>query len=107
MNNDINESLAQSLDMLEGDFGGNVPSAFIFCSGAGIYFNQDGKQMPDLQILGLSGLHLFVKIYPEAPVYWSIWHKEAQRIPKDCLETLLKYIKTDVKLLYRTEGGKE
>lgn len=77
----------------------NQASAFIFCSGNVIYFDENGEQIVDLQRLGLSGLHQFVERYPDVPVYWVIWHYKntgkmvADRIDPVSLRNLLRYIR--------------
>ncbi len=77
------------------DFNGTYPSAFLFCNGAGMYFDKEGEQIPHMQRLGLSGVHRFVDLYPDAPVHWCVWKKSIQLIPKECLDTLMYYINID------------
>lgn len=43
-------------------------SAYIYANGNAIYFDHDGKQMPDIQKLGWAGLGEYLKQYPRASV---------------------------------------
>jgi|SRR5215469_1422945 len=42
--------------------------ACLFWDGNAIYFNKEGEQIIDMQKHGWSGLHLFVKEFPNAPI---------------------------------------
>ena len=69
-----------------------APAAHLFPNGNGIFFDEAGEQITELQIHGLSGVHGFVERYPDAPVYWSIWGVAEQEVFKEMLPGLLEHI---------------
>lgn len=69
------------------------PKAFLFSCGTALYFDDSGKQMPELQELGISGLHEFLKRYKNGKVFWAVWEVGAWQIPKNGVENLLNFIK--------------
>jgi hypothetical protein len=88
----------ENREMIVSDFGGNAPCAYLFCNGAGMFFDEKGTQIHDLQCLGISGLHKFVQRYPEGEVHWAIWRKGSQLMDKELVSNLLRYLKEDVNL---------
>jgi len=74
-------------------------AAYLFGNGNAIFFDKAGKQIVDLQRLGLCGLHKFVERYPDAPIYWSIWKYGpsqefiADELDRVSLAWLLRYIR--------------
>lgn len=45
------------------------PVAYLFSNGNAVYFDDEGKQIPELQLHNWKGLHEFVKRYPTASVH--------------------------------------
>ena len=68
-------------------------SAFLYSNGNALFFNSDGEQNAEMQMLGLCGLHQFVKEFPDAKVYWSIWRERTEEIPKKVLPYLLRCLR--------------
>ncbi len=70
-------------------------SAHLFSNGHANYYNEKGKLITEMRMLGLSGLHKFVKEYPNAPVYWcfSIYKKKIHPL---ALPHLLKHIRKEI-----------
>ncbi len=77
-------------------------SAHLFSNGHANYYNEKEKLIMEMRELGLSGLHKFVKEYPNASVYWcfSIYKKKIHPL---ALPYLLKHIRmeTDAQILKR------
>jgi hypothetical protein len=68
-------------------------SAYLFSNGNSLFFDNSGKQIPDLQKLGLCGLHQFIMRYPESPVFWAQWREAAYPIPSDSVPWLLRHLR--------------
>jgi len=64
------------------------PCAYLFSNGNAAFFNHLENQIPEFQIHGWKGLHLFVELYPEALVYMQ----SADPFQPDILQYLLKNI---------------
>lgn len=83
-------------EMVVEDFNGNAPCAYLFSSGAAMYFDSEGKQICELQCYGISGLKKYMQRFPEAEVHWAIWKKSSQKLDKLSIESLVKYLKEDI-----------
>lgn len=83
----------ENREMVSSNFGDAKPSAYMFCNGSCMFFDQEGNQIRKLQIKGLSGLKKFLKKYPDAKVYWSVFRESNHLIHADCLPYLLKHLK--------------
>jgi hypothetical protein len=70
-----------------------MQSAYIFCNGNAIFFDEKGEQIIAFQKYGVCGLHQFVKKYPDAPVYWAVWKESAHQIDKDVVPWLLRHLR--------------
>lgn len=70
-----------------------IPEAHLFPNGNMLVFDENGEQVVDLQKLGISGLHKFVRRYPEGKVYWSIYRVIASEIDRESLPWLLRHIR--------------
>lgn len=68
-------------------------TARLYRNGSVIYRDEEDKKIAELEELGLSGLHEFVKRYPDGRVFWCFSY-ERTRIPPTALLHLLKHLRT-------------
>jgi hypothetical protein len=69
-------------------------TAHLYRNGHAFYGNEKGEKIPELEELGLSGLHKFVEKHPGAPVYWCFSY-ERTRINPVALLNLLRHIRAE------------
>jgi hypothetical protein len=74
----------------------SMASAFLYSNGNALFFDEEDEQIAKLQKQGLCGLHSFVKLYPNAPVYWSVWRESNWEIPKTSVPWLLRHVRKTV-----------
>lgn len=71
----------------------DCPSCFLYCSGSAIYFDEEGNQITELQMIGLRALKEFVRRFPNGKVYWGIWRGTNQEMNQECILGLLEHLK--------------
>lgn len=69
------------------------PSAFLFCNGNAVYFDEKGHQISELQLLGIKALSEYRKQFPTAPIMWAVWRKWAHEMSEECIKSLIEQLR--------------
>lgn len=84
------------------DLGNEAPCAYLFPNGAAIFFDEDGKQIHDLQCFGLSGLREYICRFPNAVVFWAVWNRWRHLIDPESVRELINQLREKVRFVEHT-----